>query len=103
MEKSFVCINCKRPVPADAPGTHHRNHCPYCLTSQHLDQSHPGDRKSPCKGIMLPLGKYYKEDGEEMLVQKCLKCGITRKNRVAGDDSGKAIKALPIINPESLN
>jgi predicted nucleic acid-binding Zn-ribbon protein len=46
---------------------------------------------------MAPVGKFYKKDGEEMLVHECIKCGFTRWNRVAGDDSYSATTQLPII------
>ena len=47
---------------------------------------------------MLPIGKMYKEDGEEVLLHECEKCGIKRKNRVAGDDSYDAIDQLHKID-----
>ena len=36
-------------------GTQHRNHCPNCLSSLHLDIE-PGDREADCGGIMDPVG-----------------------------------------------
>ena len=35
-------------------GTQHRNHCPNCLTSLHLDNE-PGDRAADCGGQMEPV------------------------------------------------
>ncbi len=52
---------------------------------------------------MEPIGKIYKEDGEEVLVHKCLKCGQIRKNRIAGDDSVKGVAALKVVNFEKLS
>ena len=47
----FTCRSCGWPVgPADA-GTRHRNHCPNCLASVHLDDE-PGDRSAECGGLM---------------------------------------------------
>jgi hypothetical protein len=46
---------------------------------------------------MVPIGKFYKEDGEEMLVHKCQKCSFVRWNRVAGDDSIEEMTKLPVI------
>jgi ribosome biogenesis GTPase / thiamine phosphate phosphatase len=100
MKNGFICGNCGRPVSFSAPGTHHRNHCPYCLASIHIDNL-PGDRKSTCGGKMLVIGKFLKEDGEEVLVHKCEKCGITKNNRIAGDDSFKLVEKLPIIDKSS--
>ena len=37
-------------APANA-GSDHRNHCPNCLSSLHVDEE-PGDRASDCGGIM---------------------------------------------------
>ena len=40
---SFTCKHCGRLVVSAGAGTGHRNHCPNCLTSLHLDVE-PGDR-----------------------------------------------------------
>ena len=39
----FTCRVCGWPVGPQAAGTQHRNHCPNCLASVHLDDE-PGDR-----------------------------------------------------------
>ncbi|MFE9581661.1 RNHCP domain-containing protein [Nocardia sp. NPDC006044] len=49
---AFRCLGCRMDVPVAAPGTAHRNHCPHCLTSRHVDRRVPGDRAEPCKGRM---------------------------------------------------
>jgi len=98
---SFVCINCNKTVPLKAPGTHNRNHCPYCLHSKHVDIE-PGDRKSPCLGNMDVIAKYLKNDGEEVLVHKCGKCGFIRYNRIAGDDDFDLVESLKIIPIDEL-
>ncbi len=92
----FTCSNCGKQVSEKAPGTHNRNHCPYCLFSVHVDVT-PGDRKESCKGLMEAIGKKFKPDGEEVLVHKCQKCGFERWNRVAGDDSIKKVDKLPVL------
>lgn len=94
--KSFPCKNCGKKVSYEAPGTKNRNHCPYCLYSMHVD-TEIGDRESKCDGLMEPTGKFYKEDGEEVLVHKCLKCGLVRKNRIAGDDSFELADKLEVL------
>lgn len=94
---SFECANCGKDVNLFAPGTKNRNHCPYCLSSLHVDIE-IGDRKSSCKGIMPAIGKIYKPDGEEVLIHKCNSCGLLRKNRVAGDDSLNLIENLPELD-----
>ena len=40
---SFTCRNCGRLVVSAGAGSSHRNHCPNCLASLHLDVE-PGDR-----------------------------------------------------------
>ena len=103
MQNSFICRNCKKTVSSAAIGTHHRNHCPYCLWSKHVDIN-PGDRAKSCHGMMKPMGlafkkekpNKYKEDekGEVMIVHKCQRCGIETKNRIAGDDNTELVLAL---------
>ena len=93
---SFQCTNCGRGVSYEAWGTKNRNHCPYCLFSLHVDEA-MGDRKSACAGLMPAVAKLYKADGEEVLVHKCEKCGVTRKNRIAGDDSFEKVTKLPVV------
>lgn len=88
----FECQNCGTSVSINAPGTKNRNHCPVCLFSLHIDEV-IGDRKSKCRGLMKPIGKILKKDGEEVLIHKCLKCGFERKNRVAGDDSIELVES----------
>ncbi|MDP9272278.1 MAG: RNHCP domain-containing protein, partial [Chloroflexota bacterium] len=51
---SFRCVHCRLDVPMDAPGTQHRNHCPGCLWSRHVDDL-PGDRDSDCGASMEPI------------------------------------------------
>lgn len=97
----FICSNCQKKVSFKAPGTHHRNHCPYCLCSLHVD-AESGDRKSECHGIMNPIGKFYKKKDEEVLVHKCSKCGFIRYNRIAGDDSFSLVDGLQVIPIDDL-
>ncbi len=93
---SFTCKNCKKEVEYIAWGTKNRNHCPFCLFSLHVDDR-IGDRSASCKGLMLPIGKVLKKDGEEVIVHKCIKCGMVRKNRVAGDDDFKMVEELELF------
>lgn len=52
--ESFICKVCGRLVVPNGAGSDHRNHCPYCLSSQHLDIE-PGDREADCGGTMEPV------------------------------------------------
>ena len=70
----FTCRSCGWPVgPADA-GTRHRNHCPNCLSSLHVDQE-PGDRAADCGGIMDPIGVWVRKKEEWAVIHRCLRCG----------------------------
>jgi hypothetical protein len=97
----FVCRNCRRPVNGDPFGARHRNHCPHCLWSVHVDV-HPGDRLQSCGGAMEPIAVWVKRDGEWAFVHRCATCGTLRTNRVAGDDDAWAMMALaakPLAQP----
>lgn len=92
---AFVCAHCGRVVRLDADGTLHRNHCPHCLWSLHLD-NRPGDRKAYCKGDMEPIAVWVKPDGEWALVHRCSRCGSVHTNRIAGDDNELALMSLAV-------
>ncbi len=87
-------MSCRLDVPLDAPGTAHRNHCPHCLTSRHVDARIPGDRAEACHGRMEALCMSTREDGEWMIVHRCVSCGGLSANRVAGDDNPLALVQL---------
>lgn len=91
----FVCQHCKRTVPIDAYGTQHRNHCPWCLWSRHVD-NRIGDRKSACYGNMEPIAVWAKENGEWSIVHRCQSCATLRLNRIAGDDNDAMLLSLAI-------
>lgn len=103
--QEFVCSHCGRKVFYERQiGTEHRNHCPYCLWSQHEDLKIPGDRKSLCHGLMEPIGLTFKKEGKDkygrekqgelMLIHRCLKCGKISINRLAADDNEEAILSV---------
>ena len=50
---AFTCKVCGRLCTPENAGSQHRNHCPNCLSSLHVDVE-PGDRASDCGGIMEP-------------------------------------------------
>jgi hypothetical protein len=101
-DDDFVCRHCRRLVNAESYGTRHRNHCPHCLWSLHLDDRTPGDRMSVCGGTMEPIAVWVRGDGEWCLVHRCQSCGMLRTNRTAGDDSPWAMMSLaarPLAQP----
>lgn len=97
----FDCRHCHARVTRDAAGTRHRNHCPQCLHSLHVDHA-PGDRANACGGVMVPVAIAARRDGEWSLVHQCQRCHEVRLNRVAGDDSPLLLVSLaarPMARP----
>ena len=92
-QEGFVCKVCGRTVPGDGGGTRHRNHCPHCLNSLHLDSA-PGDRASGCGGVMEPVAVWVRKSGEWALIHRCTVCGALHSNRVAADDNPAKLLAL---------
>jgi hypothetical protein len=82
-------------VPADAPGTAHRNHCPNCLWSRHVDDV-PGDRAADCGSSMEPVAICVQRDGEWALVHRCAGCRTLHVNRIAGDDNPLMLMRLAV-------
>jgi len=86
--EDFVCEHCA----CEVTGTGYTNHCPECLYSKHVDVF-PGDRSEACGGLMAPIA-YEKKQGEERLIQECLRCGRVWKNRIQKEDNFEALLAL---------
>jgi hypothetical protein len=83
---SFTCKVCGRLVTPEGAGTDHRNQCPNCLCSLHVDDE-PGDRQAECGGIMEPIAVWVRKNGEWAIIHRCRKCGKISSNRVAADDN----------------
>ncbi|MDE7294788.1 MAG: RNHCP domain-containing protein [Oscillospiraceae bacterium] len=97
----FTCKFCGWAVSPEGGGTHHRNHCPNCLSSLHLDNE-PGDRAADCGGIMEAVGVWVRSGGEWAVIHRCKRCGEIHSNRVAADDSPVKLMAIalrPLANP----
>ncbi len=92
---SCVCVHCGWRMPSVALGTQHRNHCPQCLWSVHLDVR-PGDRAAGCGGAMMPIAVWARDQSEWAVVHRCERCGALRSNRVAGDDNELALMSLAV-------
>jgi hypothetical protein len=89
-------------VSDDAPGTAHRNHCPTCLWSRHVDDDTPGDRDADCGSQMEPIGITVRGGGEWVLVHRCTGCDEVHLNRTAADDNPLMllrIAVLPLAQP----
>jgi hypothetical protein len=80
----FRCEKCGRDVPPLRSGSY-RNHCPFCLWSQHVDRA-PGDREETCGGMMEPIGLEQSGKKGFVIIHRCRLCGAVRRNRAALDD-----------------
>jgi RNHCP domain len=92
---SFRCHHCQVDVSMHAPGTAHRNHCPRCLWSRHLDET-PGDRSVDCGSPMEPIAISVRGLGEWVLIHRCTACGVLHSNRTAGDDDPLILLKLAV-------
>ena len=86
-KEDFICQHCGFKVR----GSGYTNHCPNCLWSKHVDIN-PGDRLAECQGLMKPIEIELK-DGQYYILHQCVKCGYTKKNKVA-----KNVNSFFIIN-----
>ena len=100
-EESFTCRLCGYLVVPQGAGSDHRNHCPNCLCSVHVDEE-PGDRAADCGGLMDPIGVWVRRDGEWAVIHRCRRCGKLSSNRSAADDNPMkllSIAARPMAAP----
>lgn len=94
---SYTCKHCGQSVSMSAPGTRHRNHCPFCLWSLHVAETREqDDRESDCQGGMEPIAISVQRDGEWSIVHRCQACGNVKTNRIAGDDDSLLLLALAL-------
>lgn len=93
--ESFACKVCGTFIVPEGAGSRHRNHCPNCLSSVHVDEE-PGDRASLCKGIMDPIGVWVRKNGEWAIIHRCRSCGIFSSNRIAADDNPTLLMSIAV-------
>ncbi len=87
--EDFKCENCGAGVTGDG----FTNHCPKCLWSKHVDHF-PGDRKSPCGGMMKLIG-LESLNNSYILTHKCITCGYEKRNKMSDeDDFDEAIQSV---------
>ena len=91
IDEEFICENCGNNV--QKLGYTCRNHCPICLCSKHVDVN-PGDRAEDCHGLLEPVGLEIDSKKGYVIIYKCTKCGMIRKNKAADDDDIKKIIEL---------
>lgn len=93
--ESFYCKKCGEPVAPAGAGSEHRNHCPKCLASEHVDDR-PGDRNSLCHGLMEPVSVWVRSGGEWAIIHRCKECGALSSNRIAADDNPLLLMSLAV-------
>jgi hypothetical protein len=104
-DQAFKCGHCRQFIGAPVVGGRHRNHCPNCLYSRHVDGTRPGDRRSDCHALMMPVGIIARRNGEQAILHRCLGCGKEGPNRIAADDNPVSLMKLPPValpGPELL-
>jgi hypothetical protein len=99
--EEFRCRHCRSLIGPTITGGRHRNHCPLCLHSRHVDDRRPGDRASDCGASMAPIAQFARANGEPVIVHRCLGCGLERHNRVAADDNTLLLTRLPLVQPRT--
>lgn len=92
-DSTFTCKICGRLVVSGGAGSNHRNHCPNCLNSLHVDDE-PGDRTSDCGGFMEPIGVWVRKNGEWAIIHRCKQCGKLVSNRIAADDNPMKLMSI---------
>ena len=70
-----------------------RDHCPKCLYSKHVDIN-PGDRQETCHGALKPISVEINAKKGYVIVYRCEKCGMIKKNKAAEDDDMNLIIKL---------
>lgn len=91
--ESFTCRNCGRLVVSSGAGSNHRNHCPNCLCSLHVDNK-PGDREADCGGIMEPVAVWVRKNNEWAIIHRCRRCEKLSSNRIAADDNPMKLMSI---------
>ncbi|MBQ7351310.1 MAG: RNHCP domain-containing protein [Clostridia bacterium] len=87
-DNGFVCRHCGKEVfPLKYTS---RDHCPHCLYSIHIDNI-PGDRANTCLGDLVPVAIENDSKKGYVIVYKCNKCGMLKRNKSADDDDFEKI------------
>ena len=84
IDEEFECEHCKKYV--NKLGYTCRDHCPFCLYSKHVDIN-PGDRAENCHGDLEPVGLETNAKKGYVIIYRCKKCGMIKKNKAADDDN----------------
>lgn len=98
IDEEFICEVCGKKI--SKLNYTARDHCNFCLSSKHVDIN-PGDRKSSCKGVLVPIDIEKSSKDKYKIVYKCNKCGEIKRNIMAVDDNFD--KVLEIMQNKSMN
>lgn len=93
--EDFICKVCGHLASYEGAGSRHRNHCPNCLSSLHLDIE-PGDRAADCGGVMEAIAVWVRKGGEWAIIHRCRVCGCLSSNRIAADDNPLKLMSLAL-------
>jgi len=99
IDEEFTCEVCHKKV--SKLGYSARDHCPYCLSSKHLDIN-PGDRECDCHGILKPIAVEPWKKGKYKIVYVCEKCKMIKRNISADDDNFDKIIEI-MSNPVDIS
>lgn len=84
IDEEFICENCNTKITP--LGYSCRDHCNNCLYSKHVDIN-PGDRAQDCKGLLEPIKVEPDARKGYVIIYKCKKCGMIKRNKAAKDDN----------------
>lgn len=87
-DNEFICEHCGKKI--EKLGYTSRDHCNYCLYSKHVDV-YPGDRQESCKGLLEPIDVEISPKKGYVIIYRCKKCNVIKKNVVAKDDDMEVI------------
>lgn len=98
---AFRCVVCGASVKPLNNGSY-RNHCPFCLSSLHVDERIPGDRAAACRGVMDAISVVKTKKGWQ-ISHRCRTCGSAALNVAALDtDQPDDIDALCGLMGQSI-
>ena len=103
----ITCANCGKVFDLSLKGSKHRDHCPHCLCSLHVDTK-PGVRKAWCgtgeygssdfkSSILRPIARSSPQLPTYIKYQ-CEKCGKEKINIQAFDDNQELLDQLPVMS-----
>jgi len=104
LKGDLQCGNCGNIFSLSVPGGKHRDHCPLCLYSVHIDNK-PGDRNAWCgagthdnwtPSKLVPVG-ITTLNHVPSIAYKCEKCGAVKINKNATDDNKQLLDKLPEV------